>query len=238
GAGGLADLIAEYGGERLRFLLLRTHYRSTCVFGDEPLAEAGTALETFYRFFERFKKNSRQRFYNLIVPTLRSESATEAGDDPLLAEMQKLRTSFLEKMDDDFNTGGAVADLFEMVRLLNKFADQHNLDRFADEDKFPAKEVHGDPQVRTWVAATKILKEMSNLLGLFRVAPAKRGGGDAIVPKLMELILDLRKEARAKKDFATSDAIRDKLSELGVIVEDRKRVLEWCIGGAALPRLP
>ncbi|MCB1214500.1 MAG: cysteine--tRNA ligase, partial [Deltaproteobacteria bacterium] len=47
GAGGLADLIKAQGGERLRFFLLRTHYRSTIVFGDEPLAEAGTALEAF-----------------------------------------------------------------------------------------------------------------------------------------------------------------------------------------------
>ncbi len=60
GAGGLAELIQREGGERLRFFLLRTHYRSTIVFGDDALAEARTALETFYRFFERYERISRQ----------------------------------------------------------------------------------------------------------------------------------------------------------------------------------
>ena len=48
GAGGLAQLIARQGGERIRFFLLRTHYRSTIVFSEEGIAEAGTGLETFY----------------------------------------------------------------------------------------------------------------------------------------------------------------------------------------------
>src|SRR5262249_5826939 len=54
GAGGLADVIAAQGGERIRFFLLKTHYRSTVLYGDEGLEEAAGNLETFYRFFERF----------------------------------------------------------------------------------------------------------------------------------------------------------------------------------------
>jgi cysteinyl-tRNA synthetase len=230
GAGGLADLIAQYGGERLRFLLLRTHYRSTCVFGDEALAEAGTALEAFYRFFERFHKASGQRFCNLIPAPLRVESTP--SDEPLLKEMQALRNSFLEKMDDDFNTGGAIADLFEMVRTLNKYADEHKLDRFA-EANVPAAEAHQSAEMKHWVAATHILRELSNVLGLFRSQPVKRGGGDALQPKLIELLIALRKEAREKKDYATGDSIRQRLGEMGVLLEDKKGTTEWRLGSAS-----
>jgi cysteinyl-tRNA synthetase len=52
GAGGLADVIAAQGGERIRFFLLKTHYRSTVLYGEEGLAEAAGNLETFYRYFE------------------------------------------------------------------------------------------------------------------------------------------------------------------------------------------
>src|SRR4051812_2912479 len=55
GGGGLADVIAQQGGERIRFFLLKSHYRSTVVYDDDALAEASTALETFYRYFERFQ---------------------------------------------------------------------------------------------------------------------------------------------------------------------------------------
>ena len=53
-------MIADYGGELIRFFLLRTHYRSTVLFSDEALAESKAALETFYRFFERFERSCRE----------------------------------------------------------------------------------------------------------------------------------------------------------------------------------
>src|SRR5262245_61915250 len=124
GAGGLADVIAAQGGERIRFFLLKTHYRSTVLYGDEGLEEAAGNLETFYRFFERFQKVTRQRFFNLPAATTREAGEFDPAGDPLLSAVQKLRASFLEKMDDDFNTGGAVADLFDLVRELNKYVDQ------------------------------------------------------------------------------------------------------------------
>ena len=129
----------------------------------------------------------------------RDDGKFDAGGDPLLEELQTLRQSFLDKMDDDFNTGGAMADLFEIVRALNKYADEHKIDRFADET-LPPHDIHHDPQIITWVKGTKVLRELSNVLGLFRTLQPKRGGGESLVPKLVELFIALRKEAREKKD--------------------------------------
>jgi cysteinyl-tRNA synthetase len=226
GAGGLADVIASQGGERIRFFLLKTHYRSTVVYGDEGLAEAATALETFYRFFERFQKITRQRFFNLPAPARRGEAPPSASTSDLAGTVARLKTSFLEKMDDDFNTGGAIADLFDLVRELNKYADQQKLEEISDVK---------DERIRTFVEATRVLRELSNVLGLFRTTPAQRGGsGEGLVPKLMQLLIDLRADSRAKKDFATGDKIRNTLTEIGITLEDRKGgATEWRTGAAS-----
>jgi cysteinyl-tRNA synthetase len=211
---------------------LKTHYRSTVMYGDEGLAEAATALEAFYRFFERFQKITKQRFFNLPAPTRRAQSTAEKsvspgdlepGAETLLAVVQRLKASFLEKMDDDFNTGGAIADLFDMVRELNKFADQQKLEEIGDVK---------DARIQSFVKAATILRELSNILGLFRSTPAQRGGGsEGVVPKLMQLLIELRAEARTKKDFATGDKIRNSLTDAGITLEDRKGgATEWRLG--------
>jgi cysteinyl-tRNA synthetase len=241
GAGGLADIIAAQGGERIRFCLLRTHYRSTVIYGEEALEEAATNLESFYRYFERFHKITRQRYFNLPAPTSRIAGEFDPAGQTLLVEMHRLRQSFLEKMDDDFNTGGALADLFDMVRELNKFANEKNLDRFAQLSPLDAdyaarlKALYADPDVQLLVRATTVLRELANLLGLFRQTPAKRGGaGEGIVPKVMELLIELRAEARGRKDFATGDKIRNRLAEIGVTLEDRKGgATEWRMGAGS-----
>jgi len=235
GAGGLADVIASQGGERIRFFLLKTHYSSTVVYSDEGLAEAATALETFYRFFERFQKITKQRYFNLPAPSHRTGAtgtgASETGatgvppvpPNTFLVTVEKLKTSFLEKLDDDFNTGGAIADLFDLVRELNKYADQQKLEEVADVK---------DARIRTFVEATRVFRELSNILGLFRTTPSQRGGaGEGLVPKLMQLLIDLRADARTKKDFATGDKIRNTLTEIGITLEDRKGgATEWRAG--------
>ena len=213
GAGGLAELIERQGGERLRFFLLRTHYRSTIVFGDEPLEEAGAALETFYRLFERFERVTGQSFYDLQAPTQRVH-------DPNDSAAAERKRSFLEKMDDDFNTGAAVSELFELARIINRAIDQNQL-----ED--PAQ--RNDEAVAELVQAATTLKEMANLLGIFQQPVGQSEDDQGLVDSLMQLLIRLRAEARQKKDFATSDGIRDGLAEIGIVLEDRKDGTGWKI---------
>ncbi|MEM1070209.1 MAG: cysteine--tRNA ligase, partial [Planctomycetota bacterium] len=136
GAGGLADLIRSQTGERIRFFLLRTHYRSTIVFNDEVLQEAGTALETFYRFIDRFNEITAgvetndypgQLFFELPTPTTRFEGDFDPSGDALLTEIHSARQKFLTAMDDDFNSGSAISVLFDSIRLLNRFVDEQKL---------------------------------------------------------------------------------------------------------------
>jgi len=219
GAGGLAGLISKHTGERIRFFLLKTHYRSTSVFGDEPLAEAGAALETFYRLFERSGKLLGSSVYDIPYVVRRSEFKAPANPPALLAELIQLRESFLGKMDDDFNTGGATADLFEMARALNRYIDQTKLEESAKPQELDILR-----------QGLSILREMAALLGIFRKPVAVSSGqGDSagVVAGLMELVVHLRAEARAKRDFATSDAIRDGLKKIGIAIQDGKQGTTW-----------
>jgi cysteinyl-tRNA synthetase len=232
GAGGLAKLIDAQTGERIRFFLLRSHYRSTNVFGDDGLEEAGQALNAFYRLIQRFDRITGEAFYpqvgksgeveELTYAKSRTEGDAQlaaAGSEGLLAEIAKLRSSFLEKMDDDFNTGGAVSDLFEMSRALNRFVDQNFLE---DSKKRTAANID------TWRTGMRVLRELGAILGLFLKEPKKVGGGDTqLVDGLMGLLIELRANARKNKDFATSDLIRDGLQKHSISLQDLKEGTTW-----------
>ncbi|MCA9215389.1 MAG: cysteine--tRNA ligase, partial [Planctomycetales bacterium] len=221
GGGGLADLIAKQTGERLRFFLLRTHYRSTIVFGEEPLSEAATALETFYRFFERYERVTGESFYDIAVIQSRSAGAIDSNNE-LLQTVKAKREAYLTAMDDDFNTGAAVSELFELVRALNKFVDQNSLEDSA---------ARTTENVDAFKRGVQTLKELSALLGIFQVEPeSDSGANDALVGQLMELMIELRNEARKEKNFAIADRIRDGLNEIGITLEDRKEGTGWKVG--------
>jgi cysteinyl-tRNA synthetase len=122
-------------------------------------------------------------------------------------------------MDDDFNTGGATADLFEIARAINRFIDQNQLETSPSQSA--KRELHD---------ALSILRELAALLGIFRKPlPASQSIQDSgkVVEGLMQLVLKLRMEARARRDFATSDAVRDGLKEIGILLQDGKQGTTW-----------
>lgn len=230
GGGGLRALLAQQTGERVRFFLLRTHYRSTAVFSDEALAEAGTALDKFYTFFERYERITGRSFYldadkdkeDRVLIRTRSEGDFDPGKSELLKEVQKLRESFLSKMDDDFNTGGATSDLFVMVNGLNRVIEQQGL----EQGKGSAE------QLAEFQRATETLRELAALLGLFFKPVKSTGSGkyEEALGKCVELLLSMRNEARKNKDFATADRIRNDLIASGIALEDRKEGTLWKVG--------
>jgi cysteinyl-tRNA synthetase len=122
-------------------------------------------------------------------------------------------------MDDDFNTAGAGSDLFQLLGALNKFVDAKKLE---------------DPKARkpedlaSFERGVETLRELGGILGLFIKPPAKTGGGDEkLLDDVMKLLIELRAEARASKNFALGDAIRNGLTAIGVTLEDRKGETGW-----------
>jgi cysteinyl-tRNA synthetase len=123
-------------------------------------------------------------------------------------------------MDDDFNTGGAVGKLYELVTFLNKSADSNS--------DFGNSESRNSQAFVSFKRGVNVLRELSQILGLFW-APIEtaKGGDDTLVNGLMQLLIDLRAEARKAKNFALGDQIRKRLTELGVTLEDRAGGTNW-----------
>jgi cysteinyl-tRNA synthetase len=216
----VSKLLERHAAETLRFLLLSTHYRSPIEYSEKRLEEVHRALESFHRFFERYQRVAGGSYFDLRAPTTRGPLDAD-GRGEFLAEARQLRDAFLECMDDDFNTGGAVGVLYELLTALNRFADARQLEG--------GKAVATD--LDTFRRGALVLKELSQILGMFPEAPASKGAGqDQLVNGLMQLFLDLRAEARKAKNFALGDQIRKRLAEIGVTLEDRAGGTEWRLG--------
>ncbi len=123
-------------------------------------------------------------------------------------------------MDDDFNTGGALGELFELVRTLNRHADAHKLET---SDRDPAA-------LTEFETGMGVLRELTQILGLFRQAPARsESGQDRLTAPLLDLLLSLRTQLRREKNFKLADQIRNELTALGVVLEDRPDGTIWKI---------
>ncbi|MCK5265265.1 MAG: cysteine--tRNA ligase, partial [Candidatus Thorarchaeota archaeon] len=136
----------------------------------------------------------------------------ESEADMKLGEAsKKVRAGFEASMNDDFNTPGALAEIFTFIREINKHT----------------KEVGGAAVLRE---ALSVLSELIGILGIDLEASetAEDSGTSAEALKgVVEFLLDLREEARKAKDFAKSDQIRDRLGQLGITIADTKDGPTW-----------
>jgi len=219
GADSVKLMFEKFDPETVRFFLLATHYRSPIDFSEERIAEIEKSIEGFYRLFDTYGRISGKSFYDLETAPTREESVSlDEAESELLKEMALFRTRFWEAMDDDFNTGGGVGILHEMRKAINAYITSEKLGDNSDKDA----------AVTTLTTAVGILKELANLLGVFRKPLQKDAAADdEFVNGLMNLIIDLRAEARETKNWGIADRIRDGLTELKVILEDRTGDTLW-----------
>jgi cysteinyl-tRNA synthetase len=221
GAEPFRELLTRHPAEAIRFFVLATHYRRPIDFSDERIDQVRTGLESFYRFFKRYERITGANFYDLPAPATRQAGHFEPDGDETLQQLAAHRSRFLDAMDDDFNTGAAIGELFELLRRLNKFCDDAGLDAAGQ----------GAPALRdTLDQGAAVLRELAAILGLFRKLPEETSVGDeTLVGQLLDLLIEIRSEARKKKDFATADQIRNGLQQLGVTLEDRAGGTEWTV---------
>lgn len=134
----------------------------------------------------------------------------------LLADAKKIEEDFEEAMCDDFNTALASAAMFELARKVNIY-----------KDAVLNKNVPVDSSVVSEVK--RIFKTMTDILGILedRWNGNKGEASNKDYNDLMDLILEVRQECRAQKQYALADAIRDKLAALGITVEDSPQGARW-----------
>jgi cysteinyl-tRNA synthetase len=213
-------LAEEYGPDLLRYVVLTTHYRSPIDFSEEVLASSKKGLATFHRLFERVERLSGQPLADKGGGTDMDGASRELLEVPALAgfvrEVLAFKMKFMEMMDDDFNTAGAIAVMHELAGATNSFIESSGI------EKSKATETQ-----QAVVAAAQTVKNLGALLGIFRVVRELAKRDDGLTNGLMKLLIDLRNQARKDKNFAMADAVRKGLAELGITLEDRADGTAW-----------
>jgi cysteinyl-tRNA synthetase len=122
-------------------------------------------------------------------------------------DVSSIENKCYEAMNDDLNTPVAIAHIFEAVRIINLASD--------GKEKLTGNDI----KILTGIFKTFV----HDIFGL----KAEDGGGNEKLAGVMTLLLDMRQEAKARKEWGVSDRIRDRLSELGITVKDRKDGYDW-----------
>ncbi len=185
------QFLADHPADVMRLWVLNGSYRGPLIYSQEVIEQT----EQAYQRLLGAKKAA--------LPGAKGLEATAL--ETLNAEASKVKADFKEKMDDDFNTSGALAALYELVKAINQ----------------ARAEGATDEQLK---AAQAIFAELTGVLGL-RLEEQKSAGGDA--DAFIDLLVSLRRDLRAEKNWALSDKLRDGLKELGVILEDSKDGTTW-----------
>ena len=139
------------------------------------------------------------------------DSTTAAA---LLQKAQTEKTGFYEAMEDDFNTALALSHMFALSKEINVY--YHAVTT--------GKAVY---DVVNFVGVVDIYQDMADILGILVQDDAISEANDTLLEGLMQLIIDLRQQARASKDWKAADTIRDELKKLDVVIEDSPTGVRW-----------
>src|SRR2546423_5867519 len=214
----VTDLIETHSPDVIRYLLLSSHYRRPIEFSDQALADAKKALGSFARLFERVQRLNGQPLTEEVPDMDRTAAALLEGDHGDFARsILNLKMKFLEMMDDDFNTAGAIAVMHELSGEINAFIEKHNIEHNKQAELIQAS-----------AAAAQSLRKLGLVLGLFRPGYARPESRDSdLADQLMKLLIEIRARAREEKNFALADQVRKGLEAIGVTLEDRQDGTIW-----------
>ena len=198
----LKDALKLYSPYALRFFVLSSHYRSPVDFSRDALLSAQGGIERLHT----------------AMRTVRNRLATmgpaDTADLSYMSDLDEYRQRFLQAMDDDFNTAGALSALFDMTRDINT---QINSD---------------EPISRgTLAGIERLYRELGGeVLGLIPDEPSAEQAKADLTPGLIQILIDLRDTYRRQKEFDKADAIRDQLLTLGIVLEDHPSGTTWRLG--------
>jgi cysteinyl-tRNA synthetase len=184
------EFLSKHHPDVFRLIVLNSSYRSPLTFTDDVIEQATRGLE---------------RLRGALRPSRPGgESDAEAGRKTLSIQLEETLLGFNEAMDDDFNTAGALSQLFELVRAINQARDAGVTNEIL-------------------VPAQSLLRQLAGVLGLTLQEQTVSSSADPFV----DFLIQIRAELRQQKLWALSDQIRDGLRELGVVLEDSKAGSTW-----------
>ncbi len=186
------QFLKEHSADALRLLIFTGHYRKPVVYSAETVESAERSLA---------------RLRSGLRPAQGNASTGEAADT-LRVATEEARAAYIAAMDDDFNTAGALATLFELVRAINTARTAGVSGPFYD-------------------AAQQTLRELAGILGITLEEPAAAAAGDVAARPFIDLLVAVRGDLRAARQWALADKVRDGLKGLGVALEDTPDGTNW-----------
>jgi cysteinyl-tRNA synthetase len=217
----IKDALQRHAPMAIRFFILSSHYRSPTDFSEAALEAAGKGLERLYGVVrlvrERLVTAEDARPELALSPALsKVEGEVEGRSQRSEAEaafqrvLDEHKARFIEAMDDDFGTPQALAVLFDLNKEVNTLLNS------------------GEPVTRgTLEAIDGLYRELGgDVLGIIPdQLPEEAGAG--LEDALVQILMDLRQEFRRAKEWAKADAIRDRLAEVGIALEDGAEGTRW-----------
>ncbi len=205
----IRDALKTYHPEVLRLFLLSKHYRSPLDFSKNDVLALRTGLVRIYRTLERLER---------VIGLYQEEDTANAG---FLSEEQAapFLKEFVKVMDDDLNTSGALGLMFEKVKEINRLMDLHE-DTPPDEILQQLKEDR-----RHLLSTAHVLGSLDKRPEVFFAELA--GYTETVDEDEVERLIAERATARAEKAWARADALRDRLDDMGIVLEDGPKGTTW-----------
>ena len=202
----IQEITAQYDPEVVRLFLISSQYRSPIDFSDKQLEEAKSRLARIHNSIDLLQRRLREA----RIQEAKNPLKPSAADAQLWEALSALETEFEKAMDDDFNTPIALASLNKFLTKMNSI-------------------LSGDNTL-TGGTLEKIFESIDGIgevFGLFRERIKSEAKDSGSIDGLVQILIQLRNQARKQKDFKTADLIRNQLKELGIILEDEKTGTVW-----------
>lgn len=218
------EILAKYPGEVVRLFLLQTHYRNPLEFSEARIIEAqeffGKLAKAYWQLDTLARKIHAGEFIKDTGEKNFAITVSRAGG--LVEEAERLLANFYAAMEDDFNSALAITHMFELAKEIGGYC--HD---FAEGKILPVS-IDGDIILRV----RDIYLEMAEILGIFeQPVPVEKqeekSEAPELVDALMKIILSLRQDARAAKNWTIADKIRNELKAAGIVVEDTPQGAVW-----------
>ena len=199
------DILEHYDPETLRFFIVSTHYRSPLDFSDARLTEAQKSLARL-----------RQAQGTLGELSEMMSAGPTADSLALRDKVKELREAFMEAMRDDFNTALAISHMFALAKEINIY---HKA----------VVDAGIKPDGKLVALLNDVLAEMCSIIGVLEktAAPAAEEAGDSKEAELVEMLIAMRQDARKNKNYALADELRNKLNEIGIVLQDTPQGVKW-----------
>ena len=217
------DLLQKWDPEIIRFFFAQAHYRSPPDFSEKALENTEKGLTRIHRLKERFEELSRD------IDSVESIEKENLPDDEskFLQTIEDFKIKFENAMDDDFNTPEAVAKIYDFVNASNKYLEvtpdpNKNLCKYGLQTLIQLGNVLTLFQPKKETDDTVFVKKLQSLIGKYG-----KQTDDESIDNLMEIMLNLRQEARERKEWNTADNIRNELREIGFEIQDTAEGTVW-----------